>query len=203
MNEVRIHGYARVSSKEQNEARQIKAFKEFGISDRDIYLDKESGKDFNRTEYKRLINCIRKGDLLVIQSIDRLGRNYNEIMEQWRLITNDLEADIVVLDMPLLDTRRKGNSLDSKFVADLVLQILSYVAEKERNNIRARQRQGIEIALAKGAKFGRPKVKYPDNWNEVFYLWDKKEITSKQAMERMGLKRNSFYKLVGEYRKAS
>lgn len=203
MNEIRIHGYARVSSREQNEERQIKAFKDFGINDRDIYIDKESGKDFNRQEYKRLINCIRKGDLLVIHSIDRLGRNYSEIMEQWRLITNELQADILVLDMPLLDTRTKGNSLDSRFVADLVLQILSYVAEKERNNIRARQKQGIEIALAKGAKFGRPKITYPDNWNEVYELWNKRDITAKQAMERMGLKRNSFYKLVTEYRQAS
>ena len=129
MADIRIHGYVRVSSKDQNEARQIAALKEFGVQDRDIYIDKQSGKDFNRIEYQRMLNCIRKGDLLVVLSIDRLGRNYTEIQEQWRYITGTLNADIKVLDMPLLDTRANGDTIDSRFVSDLTLQILSYVAQ--------------------------------------------------------------------------
>ncbi len=198
--DVRIHGYARVSSKEQNEARQIIALKEFGVLDRDIYIDKQSGKDFNRQEYQRMLNYIRKGDLLAIPSIDRLGRNYSEIREQWRHITVDLGADIKVLDMPLLDTRAKEDSIDSRFVSDLVLQILSYVAEKERINIKARQAQGIAVAKAQGKVLGRPKAEYPNNWKEVYDLWNEKQaITAKEAMNRLGLKRNTFYKLVKQY----
>lgn len=136
MKDIRTHGYARVSTKEQNEARQINALKEAGVSERDIYLDKISGKSFDRPEYQRLLNVIRKGDLIVIPSIDRLGRNYTEIQEQWRYITGELGADIQVLDMPLLDTRAKKDSIDSRFVSDLVLQILSYVAAKERETSR-------------------------------------------------------------------
>lgn len=198
---MRIHGYARVSTKEQNEARQISALKEFGISERDIYVDKVSGKSFDRPEYKRLMNVIRKGDLVVILSIDRLGRNYTEVQEQWRYITKELKADIKVLDMPLLDTRTNGDSIDSKFVSDLVLQILSYVSAKERENIKARQAQGIANAKAEGKHLGRPKATYPHNWEEIYDLWyNKKEITAKIAMERTGLKRNTFYKLANEYK---
>lgn len=200
MVETRIHGYARVSSKEQNEARQLNALKEFGITDRDIYIDKQSGKDFNRVEYKRLVNVLRKGDLFVVQSIDRLGRNYTDIQEQWKNITNELKVDIKVLDMPLLDTRTNGENIDSRFISDLVLQILSYVAQKERDNIRKRQAQGIANARAHGKALGRPKATYPDNWKEVYDLWyNRKQITAKEAMERTGLKRNTFYKLAKEY----
>jgi len=200
MSETRIHGYARVSSKDQNEARQINSLKEFGVVDRDIYLDKQSGKDFNRVEYHRLLNVLRIGDLVVVQSIDRLGRNYSDIQEQWKYITNELEVDIKVLDMPLLDTRTDGDNIDSRFISDLVLQILSYVAEKERDNIRRRQAQGIANAKAEGKVLGRPKATCPNNWEEVYDLWyNRKEITAKEAMERTGLKRNTFYKLVKEY----
>ncbi len=201
MSESRVHAYARVSSKDQNEARQINDFIEFGISERDIYIDKQSGKDFNRTEYQRLLNVLRKGDLLLVQSIDRLGRNYKDIQEQWKYITCELEADIKVLDMPLLDTSASTENLDSRFISDLVLQILSYVAEKERVNIKKRQAQGIANAKAHGVTLGRPKATYPDNWEEVYQLWTKKQITAKEAMERTDLKRNTFYKLSNEYQK--
>ena len=200
MADIRIHGYVRVSSKDQNEARQIAALKEFGVQDRDIYIDKQSGKDFNRIEYQRMLNCIRKGDLLVVLSIDRLGRNYTEIQEQWRYITGTLNADIKVLDMPLLDTRANGDTIDTRFVSDLTLQILSYVAQKERESIKVRQAQGIAAAKAQGKVLGRPKATYPNNWEEVYRQWhDRKEITAKTAMEQLGLKRNTFYKLAGQY----
>lgn len=199
MSESRVHGYARVSSKDQNEARQLNALKEFGILDRDIYVDKQSGKDFNRAEYQRLMNVLRKGDLLVVQSIDRLGRNYTEIQAQWQYITNEMQVDIKVLDMPLLDTRTNGENIDSRFISDLVLQILSYVAQKERDNIRKRQAQGIANAKAQGKVLGRPKAVYPTNWDEVYTLWSDKKITAKEAMERTGLKRNTFYKFVKAY----
>lgn len=195
MPETRVHGYVRVSSKEQNEARQVTALKAFGISERDIYIDKISGKNFDRPEYNRLLNVIRRGDLLVVLSLDRLGRNYTEIQNQWRYIVNGLSADIKVLDMPLLDTRTVAENLDSRFVSDLVLQILSYVSQKERENLRERQAQGIAHAKAQGKNMGRPKIEYPSNWNEIYTLWDRQEITAKEAMEQTGLKRNTFYKL--------
>jgi len=200
MSDNRIHGYARVSSKDQNADRQVNALKEFGIADRDIYIDKISGNTNNRPELDRLLNVIRKGDLVVVLSIDRLGRDYILIQQVWKHITMELEADIKVLDMPLLDTRVNEHNLDSRFISDLVLQILSYVAEKERKNIKKRQMEGIANALAKGRSVGRPKATYPDNWKEVYDLWyNKKEITAKVAMERTGLKRNTFYKLAGKY----
>lgn len=200
MCEMRIHGYARVSSKDQNAERQIAALKEFGVQDRDIYTDKISGKSFDRPAYHTMINALREGDLLVILSIDRLGRNYTEIQEQWKYITEEIGADIKVLDMPLLDTRTTGDTIDSRFVADLTLQILSYVAQKERESIKVRQAQGIAAARARGKVLGRPKATYPDNWEEVYSQWhDKKEITAKTAMERLGLKRCTFYKLATQY----
>lgn len=198
MTDTRIHGYARVSTKEQNEARQINALKEFGIIERDIYVDKVSGKSFDRPEYQRLLNVIRKGDLVVVLSLDRLGRNYTEVQEQWRYITTELGADIKVLDMPLLDTRTSRDNIDSRFVSDLVLQILSYVSAKERDNIKARQSQGIANAKAQGKHLGRPKAKRPDNWNEVYNKWCNKEITAVSAMQILGLKPNTFYKFVNE-----
>lgn len=200
MTETRVHGYIRVSSKDQNEGRQIAALKEFGIAERDIYIDKQSGKNFERPEYQRLLNSIRNGDLVVVLSIDRLGRNYTEVQEQWRYIVNELGADIKVLDMPLLDTRVNGDNIDTRFVSDLVLQILSYVAQKERENIKERQAQGIAYAKARGKHIGRPKAEYPVNWRQVYNLWhNQKAITSKEAMERTGLKRNTFYKLAAKY----
>jgi DNA invertase Pin-like site-specific DNA recombinase len=205
MAENRVYGYARVSDKEQNLDRQIKAFNEYGISLRNIYQDKASGKDFNRKAYLTLVGTeqtdptLREGDLLVILSIDRLGRNYTDIMNQWRYITQTLKADIKVLDMPLLDTRNKDNNLDNRFIADLVLQILSYVAEKERVNIKARQRQGIQSAKDKGKHLGRPKADYPDRWQEIYSQWKEQHITAATAMQALDLKRTTFYKLVFQF----
>lgn len=202
MMDIRIHGYARVSSKEQNEARQITALKEAGVAERDIYIDKVSGKNFDRPEYQRLMNVIRKGDLVVVLSLDRLGRNYTEVQEQWKYITNELGADIQVLDMPLLDTRANKDTIDSRFVSDLVLQILSYVAAKERENIKARQAQGIANAKAAGKHLGRPRAERPEQWDEIYTQWKEKKITAKAAMKILGLKTNTFYKFVSEERES-
>ena len=191
----KVFGYARVSSKEQNEERQINAFKDFNIDERDIYVDKQSGKDFNRENYLILKHILRENDLLVIKSIDRLGRNYNMIIEEWKDITKNMKADIVVIDMPLLDTRNNKDLLGT-FISDLVLQILSYVAEQERSFIKLRQKEGIENALKKGVKFGRPKIEKPRNYDEVMSKWKDKKIKSKEAMELLGLKNNTFYNLI-------
>ncbi len=194
-----VFGYARVSTKEQNEGRQIVELINAGVNENNIFLDKQSGKDFKRKEYQFLVeNRLGEGDLLIISSIDRLGRNYNEILEQWRHITQVLKANIKVLDMPLLDTTASSQSLDSKFIADLVLQILSYVANKERENIRKRQADGIALAKAQGKPLGRPKAQKPDNWDEVYTKWVNKDITAVKAMEILGLKPNTFYKFVNE-----
>lgn len=191
----KIFGYGRVSSKEQNEERQLVAFKEYGIDERDIYIDKQSGKDFNREQYNILKHILRENDLLVIKSIDRLGRNYHMIMNEWQEITKNIKADIVVIDMPLLDTR-KSKDLLGTFISDLVLQILSYVAEQERTFIKQRQSEGIENAKKKGIKFGRPKIEKPQNFDIVVNRWKNKEIKSKEAMELLGLKPNTFYNMV-------
>lgn len=191
----KIFGYARVSSKEQNEERQLVAFKEYGIDERDIYIDKQSGKDFNRENYITLKHILRENDLLVIKSIDRLGRNYNQIIDEWKDITKNIKADIVVIDMPLLDTR-KNKDLLGTFISDLVLQILSYVAEQERTFIKQRQKEGITNAKKKGVKFGRPKIEKPQNFDIVVSRWKNKEIKSKEAMELLGLKPNTFYNMV-------
>ena len=167
------YGYARVSSKEQNLDRQIKELKAAGVEERNILTDKQSGKDFDRKSYNLLVGTentaplLREGDLLTVYSIDRLGRNYDEIMKQWKYITQELKADIRILDMPLLDTRSNGNNLDSRFVADLVLQILSYVAQKERENIKIRQAQGIAVAKEQGKHLGRPAAEFPENWKYI------------------------------------
>lgn len=192
----RKFGYIRVSSKDQNEARQVSAMLEFGISQRDLYMDKQSGKDFNREQYQVMINNIRAGDLVVFLSLDRMGRNYTEIKEQWNYITNTLGADIKILDMELLDTRCEVSSLDRKFMCDLILQILAYVAEKERLNIKSRQMQGIREAKERNVKFGRPKAAKPDNWDEVITKWRNNSITAKEAMTILNLKRTTFYKLL-------
>ena len=191
----KVFGYARVSSKEQNEERQLNAFKEFSIDERDIYVDKQSGKDFNRDNYLVLKHILRENDLLVIKSIDRLGRNYNMIIEEWKDITQNIKADIVVIDMPLLDTRNNKDLLGT-FISDLILQILSYVAEQERTFIKQRQKEGIENALNKGVKFGRPKIEKPANFDNVICQWKKKEIKSKDAMIMLNLKPNTFYNLL-------
>lgn len=194
----KVFGYARVSSKEQNEERQLVAFKEYDIDERDIYIDKQSGKDFNREQYSILKNVLRENDLLVIKSIDRLGRNYNMIIDEWKDITKNIKADILVIDMPLLDTRQNKDLLGT-FISDLVLQVLGYVAEQERTFIKQRQKEGINIAKNNGIKFGRPKIEKPQNFDVVVNQWKNKEIKSKEAMELLGLKPNTFYNMVNSY----
>ena len=186
------YGYIRVSSKEQNEARQRIALRETGVSEKNIYLDKQSGKDFNRPQYMKLLRKINRGDLLYVKSIDRLGRNYEEIQQQWRLLTREKGVDIMVLDMPLLDTRR-GKDLMGTFLSDIVLQVLSFVAENERNNIRQRQAEGIAAAKAKGVKFGRPPKPLPHNFHEIHRAWRAKKMTLKQAVKACNMAVGTFY----------
>ena len=193
------YGYARVSTKEQNEQRQIIALEEFGLNLRQIFIDKQSGKDFERANYQRLTRRLKEGDTLVVKSIDRLGRNYNEILEQWRIITKEKRAAIVVLDMPLLDTRR-GKDLMGTFLADIVLQVLSFVAQNERENIRKRQAQGIAAAKANGMKFGRPVKKAPPNFLEIVEKWESGIIKSYEAAEMCGMCESTFYHRLREYR---
>ena len=193
----KIFGYGRVSSKDQNEDRQIAEFKKLKIEDRDIFIDKKSGKDFDREQYNVLKTILREGDLLVIDSIDRLGRNYNMILEEWRDITKRIKADIKVIDMPLLDTTLHRDLLGT-FVCDLVLQVLSFNAHKQRESINRNQRKGIDVAKAKGIKFGRPKIEKPQNFDNVVNKWQHKEIKTKEAIEMLGLKPNTFYNMVKE-----
>ena len=181
------YGYARVSSKEQTEQRQIIALTEFGVSSKNIYMDKQSGKDFERPRYKRLIKRLRPGDLLVVQSIDRLGRNYSEILEQWRLITKEKRADILVLDMPLLDTRSQSRDLTGTFLSDIVLQVLSFASENERINIRQRQAEGIAAAKSRGVRFGRPPRPLPDNFHILYQKWRAGKITGTAAAKARGM----------------
>lgn len=194
-------GYGRVSSKDQNEIRQLLAFKEQGIDERDIYIDKKSGKDFEREQYQLLKNILREGDLLVIHSIDRLGRNYEQIVEEWKDITKNIKADILVLDMKeLLDTRQKKDLLGT-FINDLILGLLSYVAQTEREKINTRQREGIDAykrtGITKtGRPYGRPTIIKPDNFNEIVGNWKNKKITAREAMRQLNMKPNSFYKYV-------
>lgn len=192
-NRMTIYAYARVSARDQNLQRQIAAFIEYGIERNRIFADKKSGKDFERTAYKRLIKKLRRGDLLVIKSIDRLGRNYDRIIAEWSRITNTIGADILVLDMPLLDTRTKSDTLVGKFVSDIVLQVLSFVAENERENIKARQADGIRIAKLNGIKFGRPRKEYSDEFITVAQDYFHKRIPSAAAMELLGLRKDNFY----------
>jgi len=192
----RIYGYIRVSTKDQNETRQIEALKSAGVDERFIFLDKSSGKNFKRSEYQVLKRALREQDILIIKSIDRLGRNYTEIIREWKEITKDIKANIKVLDMPLLDTSVNTKDLTGTFIADLVLQILSYVAETERLNIRQRQAEGIKIAKENGKHLGRPKAEFPPDFDNVYQSWKDGEITAKIAMEQLNLKRTTFYKLV-------
>lgn len=194
----RIYGYCRISDKDQNEARQLKAMQEAGVDERFVFVDKQSGKDFNRPQYQILKNALREGDLLVIKSIDRLGRNYKEIIKEWQEITQDIKADIKVLDMSMLDTTLHKDLLGT-FISDLILQVLAYVAEQERQNIKQRQAEGIAVAKAQGKHLGRPKAEYPDGWETTYKQWKQEQITAKIAMETLGLKRTTFYKLVNQY----
>jgi DNA invertase Pin-like site-specific DNA recombinase len=203
----KIFGYIRVSSKDQNEARQLKEIKELGIHDRDIFIDKESGKDFNRSQYQALKQCLREGDLLYIKSIDRFGRNSKEIKREWEDITQNIKADIRVLDMPLLDTTQHKDTLGT-FVSDLVLQVLAFVSERERENILQRQAEGISVAKAQGKHLGRPKLDLSTLSKEQrkilesnYPKWKSKEVTGVGFMTLLELKKNSFYKIIGEYEK--
>lgn len=192
-----IYDYARVSSYEQNEERQIIALKKAGVTDKKMYIDKMSGKNFNRPQYKKLISKLKKGDLLFVLSIDRLGRNYEEIQEQWRVLTKDKGVDICVIDMPLLDTRR-DKDLIGTFIADIVLQLLSFVAQNERENIKIRQRQGIDAARARGVKFGRPEKKLPDNFISLVDSWRKNEIELSTVLKICGISQSAFFRRLRE-----
>lgn len=185
------YGYVRVSTREQNEDRQMIALQEVKVEESRIYMDKQSGKDFNRPQYRKLLRKIKRGDLLYIKSIDRLGRNYEEIQQQWRLITKDLGVDIVVLDMPLLDTRR-GKDLMGTFLSDIVLQVLSFVAENERTNIHQRQSEGIAAAKERGVRFGRPPNPLPDNFYGVYQRWRAGKITGSAAAKECGMPLSTF-----------
>lgn len=187
-----IYGYVRVSTKEQCEDRQLIALREFPVAEKHIFMDKLSGKDFNRPQYQKLIRRLKPHDILVVKSIDRLGRNYDEILDQWRVITKSRQADIVVLDMPLLDTRQTGRDLMGIFVADLVLQILSYVAQTERENIRQRQQEGIAAARLRGVQFGRPRKQVPTEFEYVRQQWEQGRITSRQAARQLGVAQDTF-----------
>ena len=185
------YGYVRVSTKDQNEARQMIAMQEFGIDEKHIFLDKQSGKDFKRPQYQKLIRRLKKGDTLVIKSIDRLGRNYDEIIEQWRIITKEKEVAIVVLDMPLLDTRQ-GRDLTGTLIADIVLQLLSYVAQTEREFIRRRQAEGIAAAKVRGVKFGARPMARPINYPEIVVQWQRGEISAREAARQLGVTHKTF-----------
>lgn len=193
-----IYGYVRVSTKDQNEDRQRIALIDAGVPPQNIILDKLSGKNFDRPGYRRLCKKLKPGDTLFIKSIDRLGRNYNEILEQWRFLTKEKRIAIVVLDMPLLDTR-KDRDLTGELIADIVLQLLSYVAQSERENIKKRQAQGIAAAKAKGVRFGRPEVPMPDDFGTHLSKWEKGQITTSEALKLTGLSKSTFYRKVREY----
>ncbi len=194
------YGYIRVSSKEQNDDRQVIALSGEDIPEQNIYTDKQSGKDFKRPAYRKMMRKMKKDDVLYVKSIDRLGRNYAEILEQWRLLTKEKEVDIVVLDMPLLDTRR-GKDLVGTFLSDIVLQLLSFVAENERVNIRQRQAEGIAAAKAKGVKLGRPPLPLPDNFYEVHKAWRNGELTLQQAADMCGMVKSTFYAKAQKFEK--
>ena len=196
---MKIYGYVRVSSTDQNEDRQMIALHKQNIAEKNIYIDKLSGKDFNRPAYKKLIKELKSGDLLYILSIDRLGRNYEEIQNQWRVLTKEIGADLCVIDMPLLDTRQ-GKDLMGTFIADLVLQILSFVAQNERENIRKRQLQGIAAAKAKGVRFGRPEKGLPPEFISLIREWEEKKIDLNTILEMCKISESTFYRRLREYR---
>ena len=187
-----VYGYVRVSTKEQCEERQMIALRQFPVPENNICMDKLRGKDFNRPQYQKMLQKLRAGDTLVLKSIDRLGRNYDEILNHWRVITKKMMVNIVVLDMPLLDTRQTGKDLTGTFVADLVLQILSYVAQTERENIRQRQREGIAAAKLRGVRFGRPKKERPVELEQITDAWRRREISSREAARQLGIAQDTF-----------
>ena len=202
MEDINIYGYMRVSSKEQNEDRQKIALTEMGVPENNIYMDKQSGKDFERTQYKRLLRKLNENSVLYIKSIDRLGRNYGELNEQWRIITKEKKADIVVIDMPLLDTSREKNLLGT-FISDVVLALLSYVAENERINIKQRQAEGIAAAKARGVKFGRPALPMPQNFYQMHKDWRAGKITIEEAAKACNMCPKTFYSKAVKYEKCS
>ncbi len=195
----KVYGYVRVSSVEQNEDRQLLAMEKAGVAAGNIFMDKQSGKDFRRSDYERMVSKLQKGDLIYIVSIDRLGRNYAEIQNQWRMLTKEIGIDICVLDMPLLDTRN-GKDLMGTFIADLVLQILSFVAENERENIRKRQEQGIAAAKKRGVRFERPETLVPNNFGEIVKKWENGQINFGEAIQECNMSQATFYRRLREYR---
>ena len=199
---MNVYGYVRVSSRDQNEDRQLIALKKLGVPESGIYMDKESGRDFDRPMYREMVQKLERGDLVYIKSIDRLGRNYKEIVEQWQYLTRVKEADIVVIDMPLLDTRR-GKDLLGTFLSDIVLQVLSVVAENERANIRSRQREGIEAARERGVRFGRPVLPMPEDFEEIIRALRKGEITAAEAARRCGFSRATLYSRIAKLENGS
>ena len=196
------YGYIRVSTREQNEDRQLVALREMAVPEQNIFMDKQSGKDFDRPQYKKLVKKLKPDDLLYIKSIDRLGRNYEEIQNQWRILTKEKSIDIVVLDMPLLDTRR-GKDLMGTFLSDIVLQVLSFVAENERANIRQRQAEGIAAAKKRGVRFGRPNVQPPEDFPSIVAEWEAGQLEFRDALARSGLAEATFYRRLREYRLVS
>ena len=198
---TKTFAYCRVSSTDQNEDRQVEAMLELGINERDIFIDKCSGKNFDRPQYQALKLQLREGDVLVIKSIDRLGRNYKQICEEWREIVRDIKANIKVLDMPILDTTRT-DGLIGEVISDIVLQLLGYVAEQERAFIKQRQAEGIKLAKEKGKRLGKPPIQYPENWKDVYPIWKSGTITAREAMKRLNLRPTSFYKLAKNYKVA-
>ena len=196
---TKTFAYCRVSSTDQNEDRQVEAMLELGINERDIFVDKCSGKNFDRPQYQALKLQLREGDVLVIKSIDRLGRNYKQICEEWREIVRDIKANIKVVDMPILDTTRT-DGLIGEVISDIVLQLLGYVAEQERAFIKQRQAEGIKLAKEKGKRLGKPPIKYPDNWQDIYQIWKSGSITAREAMKTLNPKPTSFYKLAKNYK---
>lgn len=194
-----VYGYARVSSTDQNEDRQMIALSEVGVSKKNIFMDKMSGKNFERPQYQKLLKKLKPGDLLYVLSIDRLGRNYEEIQKQWRIITKEKNVDVCVIDIPLLDTRQ-GKDLMGTFIADLVLQILSFVAQSERENIKKRQAEGIAAAKAKGVRFGRPEKHVPDDFGSLIKLWEQRKLPLSEVLKQCNMSEATFYRRLREYR---
>lgn len=198
ISEIRHYGYVRVSSKDQNEARQLEAMKDLGILERDMYIDKQSGKDTNRTGYQSMKNSLRKGDILFIKELDRLGRNAQDIKREWQEITQEIGSHIVILDMPILDTRQYQNGME-KLISNIVLELLSYMAEREREKINGRQAEGIATALSNGVVFGRPKQSITNDFKQAYAEWKQGAITAVEAMRQVDMKPNTFYRRVKEY----
>ena len=197
---MNVYGYVRVSTADQNEDRQLAALRARLVPEDNIFCDKQSGKDFERPEYKKMLRILKTDDLIYVMSIDRLGRNYEEIQQQWRILTKEIGVDICILDMPLLDTR-KGRDLMGTFIADLVLQILSFVAQNERENIRKRQAEGIAAAKERGVKFGRPEIALPDGFEHAVDLWERKEVPLCEILRKCGMSESTFYRRLREYRR--